>query len=90
MKLTVIPPRGSLCLPDNDQWRNRFEIHSSSSNRIYIIAENKKTGKYGCSCPAYRTRRYCKHLLQGCGLRLSDIHGNGAIENNRPGQKKLT
>jgi len=31
---------GSL-LPDNDQWENRFEIRSETSNRIYIIAQHK-------------------------------------------------
>jgi len=49
-------------LPDNDQWTNRFEIESESSDRIYIVAQNKNTGVWGCSCPAWRTRRYCKHL----------------------------
>jgi hypothetical protein len=54
--------RGKQKLPDNDQWTNRFEIESESSDRIYIVSQNKKTGIWGCSCPAWRTRRYCKHL----------------------------
>jgi hypothetical protein len=66
-------------LPDNAQWTNRFEIHSQTSDRVYIVAQNKSTGKWGCSCPAYRTRRYCKHLLDGCNLLPSQIHGNGQI-----------
>lgn len=49
-------------LPDNDQWQNRFEIKSETSNRIYIIAQNKAKKFIGCSCPAWRTRRSCKHL----------------------------
>ena len=53
-------------LPDNEQWKNRFEIRSESSNRIYIIAQNKSTNNFGCSCPGWRVAkngiRSCKHL----------------------------
>jgi len=80
--LSIRPP-GSKRLDDNVLWMNRFEIHSQTSGRIYIIAQNKASGKFGCSCPAYRTRRHCKHLVTGCGLSLSQIHENGLI-----GQKK--
>ena len=59
---TLYIPNDSLKLPDNDQWQFRFEIHSETSDRVYIIAQNKKLKHWGCSCPAYRTRRYCKHL----------------------------
>ena len=63
MNLPVIrKPAGSVSLPDNDQWQLRFEIRSESSGRVYIVAQNKKHLHWGCSCPAYRTRRYCKHL----------------------------
>ena len=55
-------PAGSVALPDNDQWENRFEIKSESSNRIYIVAQHKRLRYWGCSCPAWRTRRTCKHL----------------------------
>ena len=55
-------PNDSVSLPPNDQWTNRFEVRSSSSNRKYVIAQNKKKGHFGCSCPSYRVRRYCKHL----------------------------
>ena len=54
--------RGKEKLPDNDQWTNRFEIESETSNRVYIIAQNKKSGIWGCDCPSWKTRRYCKHL----------------------------
>ena len=37
---------GSTLLPDNDQWTNRFQIKSSSSNRLYVIAQKRATG--GC------------------------------------------
>ena len=49
-------------LPDNAQWKNRFEIKSSSSNRVYIISQNIANGHMGCSCPGWRSRRSCKHL----------------------------
>ena len=49
-------------LPDTAQWINRFEIQSESSNRIYVIAQNKEKRHWACSCPAWRTRRKCKHL----------------------------
>jgi hypothetical protein len=55
-------PNDSLTLKDNEQWQFRFEIHSETSDRIYIIAQNKAKKHWGCSCPSYRTRRYCKHL----------------------------
>jgi hypothetical protein len=42
---------------------NRFEIHSETSNRVYVIAQHKEKKHMGCSCPAWRTRRKCKHLI---------------------------
>ncbi len=49
-------------LPDNAQWKNRFEIRSSSSNRVYVIAQNITHGHMGCSCPGWKKHRTCKHL----------------------------
>lgn len=49
-------------LPDNAQWKNRFEIHSETSNRVYIISQNIKKGHMGCSCPGWKRHRNCKHL----------------------------
>lgn len=49
-------------LPDNDQWTWRFEIRSETSDRIYVVSQHKKLKHWGCSCPAWRTRRTCKHL----------------------------
>jgi hypothetical protein len=57
-----IPPPGTRPLPDGPLWCNRFEVKSESSDRIYVIAQNKSTELWGCSCPGYRTRRSCKHL----------------------------
>ena len=55
-------PPGSVALPDNDQWENRFEIKSETSDRIYTIAQHKRLRHWACSCPSWRTRRACKHL----------------------------
>ena len=60
-------PSGSVALPDGAQWCNRFEIRSETSDRVYIVSQNIKKRHWACSCPAYRTRRYCKHL-QNLGL----------------------
>ncbi len=48
----------------NDQWINRTEIRSESSNRIYIVSQHATKRYWACSCPAWRTRRKCKHLTQ--------------------------
>lgn len=58
----VLRINSDVALPDNDQWQFRFEIQSESSDRVYVIAQNKKKKHWGCSCPAYRTKRTCKHL----------------------------
>ena len=62
MNELVVRPYGAVSLPDNDQWEMRFEIRSESSNRKYVIARNKKTKQWGCSCPGYLIHRTCKHL----------------------------
>lgn len=54
--------RGHGTLPENAQWTNRFEIHSESSDRVYVIAQNKDKRHWGCSCPGWRIHRRCKHL----------------------------
>lgn len=59
MQLTV---REEDKLPDNDQWTNRFYIKSETSNRVYVVAQNKKKRHWACSCPAWRRYRHCKHL----------------------------
>lgn len=79
MSSMIVRPDNSVSLPDKGCWTNRFEIYSESSNRVYVVAQNKDTGKWGCSCPGYCSKRKCKHLIQGCGLSESDIHGNNKI-----------
>ena len=51
-----------LALPNTDQWQFRFTIQSETSNRMYIIAQHKKKRHWGCSCPAWKRYRHCKHL----------------------------
>ncbi len=53
---------GSTLLPDNDRWTNRFQIKSASSDRLYIIAQQRADGVWGCSCPGWRHHRHCKHV----------------------------
>jgi len=60
--LPVIKVKSDMVLPDKGLWINRFEIHSESSDRIYIIAQHKEKRHFGCSCPAWRIHRKCKHL----------------------------
>jgi hypothetical protein len=50
-------------LPDNKEWKNRIEIKSETSNRLYVVAQNKKTNNWGCSCPGWIIHRKCKHLF---------------------------
>lgn len=45
-----------------DQWTNRIEIKSSSSSRVYVVAQRVSTGLWECSCPGWKARRRCKHL----------------------------
>jgi len=54
--------RQDVALPDNSQWTNRFKIGSESSDRVYVISQNKSKRFWGCSCPAWRVHRKCKHL----------------------------
>lgn len=53
---------GSTLLPDNKQWTNRFQIKSGSSDRLYVIAQQREDETWGCSCPGWRHHRRCKHL----------------------------
>jgi hypothetical protein len=62
MSNLVIRVPQSLLLPDNGQWTNRFYVKSESSDRLYVVSQNKTKRHWGCSCPSYRVRRYCKHL----------------------------
>jgi len=58
---TLRVPKTAL-LEDNGQWTHRIEVHSSSSNRVYVVSQNKSKRHWGCSCPGWCNRRKCKHL----------------------------
>jgi hypothetical protein len=49
-------------LDRKDQWTDRRQIRSATSNRVYTVARHKTKGFWGCSCPGWRARRTCKHV----------------------------
>jgi hypothetical protein len=57
--------------PDTDRYKNRFDVRSGSSNRIYRISYDAAPGAgyWVCSCPGCIRHGDCKHLravgLQG-------------------------
>ena len=59
--------QGLEILPDNNQYKNRFNIKSETSNRLYVIAQRVSDGAITCSCPGWRNakdghhNRTCKH-----------------------------
>lgn len=70
--ITLYIPFDALRLPDNDQWQFRFEVRSSSSDRVYVISQNKRRLHWGCSCPGYRIYRKCKHL-ESLGIPCKEV-----------------
>lgn len=63
---------GSTLLDDNAQWTNRFQVKSRTSDSLYVIAQQRTDGTWGCSCPGWRHHRKCKHLTDVLG-RLAAI-----------------
>ena len=58
---------GGELLPDKGVWTNRIEIRSESSERLYVVAQHKENGTWGCNCPGWIIKRpgqprSCKHL----------------------------
>lgn len=57
---------GTELLPDNATHKNRMEIHSESSSRVYVVAQNNRNGvdhgRWECSCMGWIRHRNCKHL----------------------------
>ena len=50
-------------LHDNNLYTYRFEVQSDSNpEKKYIIAQNKNTKVWSCSCHAWIFRKTCKHL----------------------------
>src|SRR5271157_3155135 len=57
MALALNIPFAYSPLPDNDQYTNRFDIRSESSDRLYRIAQKKRQRGWSCSCPGWISRR---------------------------------
>ena len=53
---------GSSLMPDNDRWVNRFTVKSTSSSRVYVVAQQRSDGVWGCSCWGWKRYRHCRHL----------------------------
>lgn len=49
-------------LEENRTHRFRMHIKSESTNALYIVAQSKSNGSWGCSCPGWIRHRVCKHL----------------------------
>ncbi len=54
-------------LPDKGDYINRVEIKSSSSDRLYVVAQHKDSKEWKCECPGWTVKkegkeRTCKHL----------------------------
>lgn len=77
--LPTIQIPSEMMKPDNDQWTNRFEIRSETSNRIYIIAQHKTKRHWACSCPGWKRYRNCKHL-RALGLPNKEIPHEAKIQ----------
>jgi hypothetical protein len=61
--LETLSRMGATALPETAGYSNRFQIASSSSNRVYVVAQRTATGAWGCSCPgAVHHGQRCKHL----------------------------
>lgn len=45
-----------------DIWINKTTINSETSNRVYTVSQHAEKRYWACSCPAWKTRRKCKHL----------------------------
>ena len=67
---------GAVLLEDNAQWTNRIEIKSSSSSMLYIVAQHKTNGTWGCSCPGWKRYKHCKHLDNMLPLLISGPRQN--------------
>lgn len=62
-QLTVAAARsGGQLLADNAQWTNRVQIRSETSDNLYVIAQRKSDGSWGCGCRGWVRHRHCKHL----------------------------
>jgi hypothetical protein len=49
-------------LDKKDQWVDRREVKSETSDRVYIVSRHKVKGFWACSCMGWRRNRKCKHV----------------------------
>src|SRR4051812_647157 len=47
-----------------NDWVNRMEIKSETSDRVYVVSQHAAKRSWGCSCPGWRRHRRCKHLAR--------------------------
>lgn len=66
LKTIEIKVPKNMRLPDDNQWKNKVLVKSSSSDNLWVVSQNKSTGIMGCSCPGWKRarngKRHCKHL----------------------------
>ena len=53
---------GTDILPDAKGWKNRIQIRSESSDRLYVVSQRMTDNTWGCSCMGWKSHRNCKHL----------------------------
>lgn len=83
---------GTELLPDNGSHKNRMEIHSETSSRVYIVAQNNRHGvdhgRWECSCMGWIRHRNCKHLKAMVpSLRLLEAPKAAAKKKAKPRKK---
>jgi hypothetical protein len=84
--LTIRVPAGTQLLEDNDNYTNRFKIHSSSSNKVYIVSQSKSGRWWACGCSGWLRHKKCHHLQElgiPCGTK-------GTPEYFQPYEAQLT
>lgn len=64
------PPNGAPALPDNKQYKGRFQVRSESSHNLYMISYlvGPNSNYWVCSCRGCISTGQCKHLTS-LGLR---------------------
>lgn len=73
MTTAIVPPMPTgvrRIEPDDDRYKNKFQVNSATSNRVYRISYDAAPGAgwYTCSCRGNISHGSCKHL-ESIGLR---------------------
>lgn len=64
MKLMLCNRFKCEALEDTDQYTHRFQIKSTSSARMYVVAMKRWDDYWCCGCTGWTTHRKCKHLTK--------------------------